>query len=70
MPLYFTECHITFQPIGKNAGKHWQYEQVKEGRFENGNFKLLRIQNGDETDWGGPGFGKSSTVLLTTLIVR
>jgi hypothetical protein len=25
---------------------------VEEGKYENGKFKLLRIQNGDETDWG------------------
>ncbi len=65
-----TECHITFQPIGKNEGKAWQYGQVEDGQFENGKFKLLPIQNGDETDWGGPGFGESPTVLRTTLIVR
>ncbi|MEO6837615.1 MAG: DUF5597 domain-containing protein [Ginsengibacter sp.] len=68
--LIGTECHITFLPIGKNEGKAWQYGQVEEGQFENGKFKLLRIQNGDETDWGGPGFGKMPTVLRTTLILR
>lgn len=68
--LIGTDCHITFEPAGKNEGKAWQYGQVEEGKYENGEFKLLRIQNGDETDWGGPGFGKSPTVLRTTLIVR
>jgi hypothetical protein len=68
--LIGTGCHITFQPTGKNAGRTWQYERVEEGKFKNGKFNLERIQNGDETDWGGPGFGKVPTVLQTTLIVR
>ena len=65
-----TGCHITFQPTGKNAGRAWQYEKVEEGQYENGKFKLRRIQNGDETDWGGPGFGKVPTVLRISLVVR
>ncbi|MEO8819835.1 MAG: DUF5597 domain-containing protein [Ginsengibacter sp.] len=65
-----TECHITFQPTGKNDGKGWQYGKVEEGKYENGKFKLLRIQNGDETDWGGPGFGEWPTVLRISLIAR
>jgi hypothetical protein len=68
--LIGTGCHITFQPAGNNAGKAWQYGQVQEGKYENGKFKMLRIQNGDETDWGGPGFGETPTILQTTLIVR
>jgi len=68
--LIGTGCHITFQPTGKNSGRAWQYEKVEEGKYVNGKFKLLRIQNGDETDWGGPGFGETPTVLRTTLIVR
>jgi len=68
--LIGTKCHITFRPLGKNEGKAWQYGKVEEGKYEKGNFKLLRIQNGDETDWGGPGFGESPTVLRVSLIVR
>ncbi|MEP7143896.1 MAG: DUF5597 domain-containing protein [Ferruginibacter sp.] len=68
--LIGTGCHITFQPGGKNTGRAWQYGKVEEGKYENGKFKLLRIQNGDETDWGGPGFGEAPTVLQVTLIVR
>jgi len=68
--LIGTGCHITFQPVGKNEGRAWQYESVKEGKYENGEFKSLRIQNGDETDWGGPGFGETPTVLQATLIIR
>ena len=68
--LIGTGCHITFQPVGKNAGRAWQYGKVEEGKYVQGKFTLLRIQNGDETDWGGPGFGDAPTVLQTTLIVR
>jgi hypothetical protein len=65
-----TRCHITFHPLGNNEGKAWQYLKVEEGRYENGNFKSLRILNGDETDWGGPGFGDAPTVLQISLVVR
>ncbi|HMC84582.1 MAG TPA: DUF5597 domain-containing protein, partial [Chitinophagaceae bacterium] len=65
-----TLSHLTFKPIGANVGKAWQYLKVEEGSYENGAFKLRRILNGDETDWGGPGFGASPTVLQISLIVR
>ncbi|MDR3693423.1 DUF5597 domain-containing protein [Mucilaginibacter sp.] len=65
-----TRCHLSFQPLGANAGKAWQYLKVEEGRYENGTFKSLRILNGDETDWGGPGFGNTPTVLRISLVVR
>jgi len=63
-------CHFTFKPLGANKGKAWQYLKVEEGRYENGSFKLLRIRNGDETDWGGPRIGASPVILHTTLTVR
>ena len=65
-----TQCHITFQPAGKNAGRAWQYLKVEEGSFENGTFKPLRILNGDETDWGGPSLGAEPSVLQITLVTR
>ena len=68
--LIGTGCHVTFQPAGKNTYRQWQYEKVEEGKYIDGKFNLLRILNGDETDWGGPGFGKVPTVLQTTLILR
>jgi hypothetical protein len=43
---------------------------VEEGNFEDGNFKQQRILNGDETDFGGPGFTSTSTLLRISLIVR
>ena len=63
-------CHFTFKPLGANAGKAWQYLKVEEGMYVNGKFKLLRIRNGDETDWGGPRIGTIPVVLHTTLIMR
>ena len=65
-----TRCHITFYPTGNNSGKAWQYLKVEEGHYENGTFKLLRILNGDETDFGGPRFGATPVVLQMTLLVR
>jgi hypothetical protein len=64
------QCHLTFRPLGANAGKAWQYLKVEEGQYENGTFKLLRIRNGDETDWGGPRFGTVPAVLHVTLVTR
>jgi hypothetical protein len=68
--LVGTRCHLTFLPAAGNAGRAWQYDTVEEGKFENGAFKPRRILNGDETDWGGPGFSGQPTVLQTTLILR
>ena len=65
-----TNAHITFNAQGKNAGKAWQYLKVEEGYFENGVFKTIRIFNGDETDFGGPGFSSISTLLRISLVVR
>lgn len=68
--LIGTLCRFTFRPLGNNAGKAWQYLKVEEGKYENGKFKLLRIRNGDETDWGGPQIGALPAILHTTLTVR
>lgn len=68
--LIGTLCHFTFKPTGNNVGKAWQYLKVEEGQYETGTFKLLRIRNGDETDWGGPRMGAIPAVLHTTLITR
>jgi hypothetical protein len=63
-------CHITFKPVNDHEGKVWQYLKVEEGRYENGKFRLLRILNGDETDWGGPRIGAAPLLLHITLITR
>lgn len=64
------QCHITFVPTGANTGKAWQYFKVEEGKYDNGIFKPLRILNGDETDFGGPRFGITPTVLKVELVIR
>ena len=63
-------CHIRFQPAGKFEGNAWQYLKVEEGIYKNGSFVPSRILNGDETDWGGPGFGETPTLLRITLVRR
>ena len=63
-------CRITFNPKGKNEGKAWQYLKVKEGYYENGEFQMLRVLNGDQTDWGGPYIGDEPSLLHITLTVR
>jgi hypothetical protein len=68
--LIGTLCRVTFHPIGLQSGKAWQFLKVEEGSFSEGKFKFHRNLNGDETDWGGPRFGSTPTVLQTTLIVR
>jgi hypothetical protein len=65
-----TLCHLRFATAGKNAGKAWQYLKVEEGTYQNGTFVPSRILNGDETDWGGPGFGNTPSVLYITLTTR
>lgn len=65
-----SRSHITFKPIGSNAGRAWQYLKVEEGHYENGQFKPLRILNGDETDFGGPRFGAEPVVLKVELGAR
>ncbi|HVS92162.1 MAG TPA: DUF5597 domain-containing protein [Mucilaginibacter sp.] len=63
-------CHIMFRPAGKNTGKAWQYLKVEEGSYVDGEFKPLRILNGDETDWGGPHLGVKPVVLRISLVTR
>jgi hypothetical protein len=65
-----TNCHLTFRPAGPDSGKAWQFRKVEEGQYEAGVFHPRRIMNGDETDWGGPGFGANPTVLQASLMLR
>jgi hypothetical protein len=65
-----TNTYITFSPQASNAGKAWQYLKVEEGYFKDGSFTPIRILNGDETDFGGPGFGSASKLLRISLVVR
>jgi hypothetical protein len=63
-----TLARITFKPTSDK--KAWQYLRVEQGSMDNGVFKPSRILNGDETDWGGPAFGPTPTLLRITLNTR
>jgi len=65
-----TECRITFNPVGKNNRKAWHYLKVKEGTYENGQFQMRHVLNGDQTDWGGPYIGENPELLHITLYTR
>ena len=68
--LIGSRCHVVFKPADKNAGRPWQYLKVEEGWYKDGKFVPARILNGDETDWGGPGFGDKPTITQISLVVR
>ena len=40
------------RPTTKTDGCAWYYLKVEEGSYENGEFKVKRLLNGDQTDWG------------------
>lgn len=42
-------CGVDFRPNA--ADKHRQFLRVEEGTYDNGVFKMVRVWNGDETDW-------------------
>jgi len=65
-----THCRFTFRPAGKDAGKPWQYLRVEEGYYEDGEFRMIRVLNGDQTDWGGPYVGDKPKLLHITLTTR
>ena len=41
-------CRVDFQ----SASRQREYVRVEEGTYESGAFKVVRIWNGDQTDWG------------------
>jgi hypothetical protein len=55
---------VEFQPA--DTDKHRQFLKVEEGAYENDVFKMRRIWNGDETDWG-LNFGADPVVLRVSL---
>ncbi|MFA6651846.1 MAG: DUF5597 domain-containing protein, partial [Bacteroidales bacterium] len=65
-----TTCRFTFNPIRENEGKAWQYLEVTEGYYQNDEYQMIRILNGDETDWGGPYIGEKPTLLHFKLVTR
>ena len=66
-----TNVRYTFQPLGKDKGKAWHFLRVEEGFFnEDGEWEMIRVLNGDQTDWTGPYVGKQPTALRIKLYVR
>ncbi|MGA7916484.1 MAG: DUF5597 domain-containing protein [Candidatus Acidiferrales bacterium] len=45
-------CRVDFQVSDAASGKQRQFLRVEEGIYDKGEFKPLRIWNGDQTDWG------------------
>jgi len=45
---------------------HRQFLKVEEGTYENGEFKFVRILNGDQTDWG-VGLGAEAEVIRVSV---
>ncbi|MCR9227949.1 MAG: DUF5597 domain-containing protein [Flavobacteriaceae bacterium] len=45
---------VMVRPSGERPGISWNYLVVEEGHYENGEFVVERILNGDQTDFGLP----------------
>jgi beta-galactosidase GanA len=59
-------CRVDFQVSDVASGKQREYLRVEEGAYRNGEFKAIRIWNGDQTDWG-LNFGAEPAVLRVSL---
>lgn len=59
-------CRLDFKLSNSASTKQRQFMRVEEGSFQNGNFKAIRIWNGDQTDWG-LNFGSLPQVLRVSL---
>ena len=45
-------ARVSFELADGNTGKQMQYARVEEGAYSHGAWKLLRVWNGDQVDWG------------------
>jgi Domain of unknown function (DUF5597) len=45
-------CRVDFQPADPASKSKREYLRVEEGAYENGEFRPVRIWNGDQTDYG------------------
>lgn len=59
-------CRVDFQPVDGSSGAQREYLRVEEGHYQAGEFRPIRIWNGDETDWG-LNFASVSQVLQVSL---
>ena len=55
---------VDFRPVA--AGRQKQFLKVEEGSYENGEFKFLRLLNGDQND-GGLDFSSVPLVLRVSV---
>jgi hypothetical protein len=45
-------CRVDFKPADPASKAKREFLHVEEVAFEDGGYKLIRIWNGDQTDWG------------------
>ena len=57
-------CRVDFRPVAPD--QHRQFLRIEEGAYENGVFKVLRVQNGDQTD-GGMDFSSEPLVFRVSV---
>ena len=43
---------MDFTLADQSTGLKMQFARVEEGAYENGEWKFVRVWNGDQTDWG------------------
>jgi hypothetical protein len=46
------QCRVDFAPSDTGSKLKREFLRVEEGVYENGAFRMTRIWNGDQTDWG------------------
>ena len=46
------DSRVEFRLTASANSQHMQILRAEEGRYENGEWKFLRLWNGDQTDWG------------------
>ena len=45
-------ARVSFELANAKSGEQMQYARVEEGTYEKGQWKFLRVWNGDQVDWG------------------
>lgn len=46
------DARVSFELSPSHAGENMEYLRVEQGVYVNGKWKVLRLWNGDQTDWG------------------
>jgi hypothetical protein len=58
------DASVSFHTPGELAGQRSQILRAEQGRYENGEWKAIRILNGDQTDRGLIFRGKPAVVKI------